>query len=52
MAEHDEALTKSQNQRSIGETTKETQDIAPVFVDTKTANILHDMGAQTISQLK
>ena len=33
-------------------TIKETQDIAPVFVDTKTANILHDMGAQTNLQLK
>ena len=33
-------------------TIKETQDIAPVFVDTKTANILNDMGAQTNPQLK
>ena len=33
-------------------TIKETQDITPVFVDTKTANILHDMGAQTNPQLK
>ena len=30
----------------------ETQDIAPVFVDTKTAKLLHDMGAQTNPQLK
>ena len=30
---------------------EETQDIAPVFVDTKTAKILHDMGAQTNPQL-
>ena len=31
---------------------KGTQDIAPVFVDTKTAKLLHDMGAQTNPQLK
>ena len=36
----------------IGETLKGTQDIAPVFVDTKTAKHLHDMGAQTNPQLK
>ena len=28
-------------------TIKKTQDIAPVFVDTKTANILHSIGGQT-----
>ena len=33
------------------ETIKETQDIAPVFVDTKTAKLLHDMGAQANPQL-
>ena len=33
-------------------TTKETQNIAPVYVDTKTAKFLHDMGAQTNPQLK
>ena len=33
-------------------TIKETQDIAPVFVDTKTAKILHKMGDQTNPQLK
>ena len=33
-------------------TIEETQDIAPVFVDTKTANILHLMGGQTNPQLK
>ena len=33
-------------------TIKETGDIAPVFVDTKTANILHLMGGQTNPQLK
>ena len=33
-------------------TIKETQDIAPVFVDTKAAKLLHDMGAQTNPQLK
>ena len=31
---------------------KKTQDIAPVFVDTKTANILHLMGGQTNPQIK
>ena len=36
----------------IGETLKGSQDIAPVFVDTKTAKLLHDMGAQTNPQLK
>ena len=40
----------------IGETLKgtikQTQDIAPVYVDTKTAKLLHDMGAQTNPQLK
>ena len=36
----------------FGETLKGTQDIAPVFVDTKTAKLLHDMGAQTNPQLK
>ena len=36
----------------MGETLKGTQDIAPVFVDTKTAKLLHDMGAQTNPQLK
>ena len=33
-------------------TIKETQDVAPVFVDTKTAKLLHDMGAQTNPLLK
>ena len=36
----------------MGETLKGTQDIAPVYVDTKTAKLLHDMGAQTNPQLK
>ena len=40
----------------IGETLKgiikQTQDIAPVYVDTKTAKLLHDMGVQTNPQLK
>ena len=31
---------------------EETQHIAPVYVDTKTAKLLHDMGAQTNPQLK
>ena len=34
------------------ETVEETQDIAPVYVDTKTAKFLHDLGAQTHPQLK
>ena len=34
------------------EVVEETQDIAPVYVDTKTAKFLHDMGAQTNPQLK
>ena len=34
------------------ETIKETQNIAPVYVDTKTAKILHDLGAETNPQLK
>ena len=32
-------------------TIKETQDIAPVFVESKTAKLLHDIGAQTNPQL-
>ena len=34
------------------EAVEETQDMAPVYVDTKTAKLLHDMGAQTNPQLK
>ena len=30
----------------------ETQDMAPVYVDTKIAKIFHDMGAQTNPHLK
>ena len=37
---------------TLKEVVKETQDIAPVYVDTKTAKLLHDMGAQTNPQLK
>ena len=37
---------------TLKEIIKETQDIEPVFVDTKTAKLLHDMGAKTIPQLK
>ena len=33
-------------------TIKQTQDIAPVYVYTETAKLLHDMGAQTNTQLK
>ena len=36
----------------FNEAVEETQDIAPVYVDTKTAKLLHDMGAQTNPQLK
>ena len=32
---------------TLKEAVKETQDIAPVFVDTKIAKLFHDMGAQT-----
>ena len=57
------ALQMSETASRIGENTskinetlkgtiKETQDIAPVFVDTKTAKLLHDMGAQTNPLLK
>ena len=46
----------SENISEINETLrgsiKETQDIAPVFLDTKTANIHHLMGGQTNPQLK
>ena len=46
----------SENTSKINETLKgtikETKDIAPVFVDTKTASILHIMGVQTNPQLK
>ena len=34
------------------EAVEETQDMAPVYVDTKTAKLLHDMGAQTNPQLR
>ena len=44
-----------ENSSKINETlksaVKETQDIAQVFVDTKTAQLLHDTGAQTNPQL-
>ena len=42
----------SKNNETLKGTTKETQYIAPIFVDTKTAKPLHDMGAQTNPQLK
>ena len=49
-------LVPSKIASQIGETLKgtikQTQDIAPVYVDTKTAKLLHDMGAQTNPQLK
>ena len=34
------------------EAVEETQDMAPVYNDTKTAKLLHDMGAQTNPQLR
>ena len=44
--------TASQIGDTLKGTIKQTQDIAPVYVDTKTAKLLHDMGAQTNPQLK
>ena len=44
--------TASQIRETLKGTIKRTQDIAPVYVDTKTAKLLHDMGAQTNPQLK
>ena len=41
-----------ENTSKINETLKETQDIAPVFVDTTTAKILLKMGGQTNPQFK
>ena len=37
---------------TLKEAVKETQDIARLYVDTKTAKLLHDMVAQTNPQLK
>ena len=44
--------TASKMSETLKGTIKQTQDIAPVYVDTKTAKLLHDMGAQTNPQLK
>ena len=44
--------TASQIGETLKGTIKQTQDIAPVYVDTKTAKLLHDMGAETNPQLK
>ena len=44
--------TASQIGETLKGTIKQTLDIAPVYVDTKTAKLLHDMGAQTNPQLK
>ena len=44
--------TASQIDETLKGTIKQTQDVAPVYVDTKTAKLLHDMGAQTNPQLK
>ena len=42
--------TASKIGETLKGTIKQTQDIAPVYVDTKTAKFLHDMGAQTNPQ--
>ena len=44
--------TASKMGETLKGTIKQTQDIAPIFVDTQTAKLLHDMGAQTKPQLK
>ena len=44
--------TASQIGETLKGTIKQTQDIAPVYVDTKIAKLLHDLGAQTNPQLK
>ena len=44
--------TASQIGETLKGTIKQFQDIAPVYVDTRTAKLLHDMGAQTNPQLK
>ena len=44
--------TASKIGETLKGTIKQTQDIAPVYFDTKTAKLLHDMGAQTNPQLK
>ena len=46
------ASTMGETALQIGETLKGTQDIAPVYVDAKTAKLLLGMGAQTNPQLK
>ena len=40
--------TASQIGETLKGTIKQTQDIAPVYVDTKTAKLLHDMGLKLI----
>ena len=44
--------TASRIGETFNGTIKQAQDIAPVYVDTKTAKLLHDMGARTNPQLK
>ena len=44
--------TASQIGETLNGTIKQTQGIAPVYADTKTAKLLHDMGAQTYPHLK
>ena len=44
--------TASQIRETLKGIIRQTQDMAPFYVDTKTAKLLHDMGAQTNPQLK
>ena len=44
--------TASQIGETLKGTIKQTEHIAPVYFDTKTAKLLHDMGAQTNPKLK
>ena len=44
--------TASQIGETLKGTIKQTQDLAPVYVDTNTTKLIHDMGAQTNPQLK
>ena len=44
--------TASKIGETLKGTIKQTQDIAQVYVDTKSAKLFHDMGAQTNPQLK
>ena len=44
--------TASQIGETLKGTIKQTQDIAPVYVDTNTTKLLHDLGTQINNQLK